>query len=104
MQLSEYLAQPGNSHAEQGNPHVECNALYKRRENFNCYLTASQAIECARHLLEKAQLILDNGIDDAVVQVWNKGEHNEKLYFGLTEARKGRRRNTGRLAPAVDGE
>jgi hypothetical protein len=71
---------------------VECNALYKTKENVNCYLTPSQAMEFARHLLEKAQLNLDYKISDAVVQVWNQGEDNEKLYFGLIEGRKGPRR------------
>jgi hypothetical protein len=90
--LSEYLDHKGNAHSEKGNPHVKCNAMYKTRSNFNCYLTPSQAIEHARHLLEKAQLILDNDITDAVVQVWNQGANTETLYFGLTQARKGPRR------------
>ena len=92
MQLSEFLAQEGNDHSVQGNPGVECNALYKTKQNLNCYLTPSQAMEFARHLLEKSQLILDNGIEDTVIQVWNQGEANEKVYFGLTKARKGPRR------------
>jgi len=92
MQLSDYLAREENEHSEQGNPSVVCNAFYKTKENVNCYLTPGQAIEFARHLLEKAQLMLDHNIEDAVVQVWNQGEHNEKLYFGLTKARKGARR------------
>jgi hypothetical protein len=90
--LREYLEKKGNAHTEAGNPRVKCNAVYKTRSSFNCYLTPSQAIEHARHLLHKAQLILDNNITDAVVQVWNKGEQGENLYFGLTQARKGKRK------------
>ena len=96
VKLSEFLAQPDNPHSQEGNPRVQCNALYKTRKNFNCYLTASQAIRLARYLLEKAQLILDNGIEDAVVHAWNKDENNEKLYLGLNEARKGKRREKSR--------
>ena len=92
MQLSEFLSSDDNEHAQQGNPAVKCNALYKTKDNINCLLTASQAIEFARHLLQKAQLILDSEIEDAVVHLWNQGEHNEKLFFGLTKARKGPRR------------
>jgi len=98
MLLSEFLDQESNPHSKAGNPSVKCNALYKTKNNFNCYLTASQAIQHARHLLEKAQLILDNQIDDAVIQVWNQGESNERLYLGITKARKGVRRKTPRLA------
>jgi hypothetical protein len=92
MQLSEYLSQPGNAHTEQGNPVVACNALYKAEENFNCYLTPAQAISLARNLLQKAQLILDKNLEDAVVHMWNKGKSNEKLYCGLNQARKGPRK------------
>jgi hypothetical protein len=98
MLLSDYLDSEDNAHSEQGNPCVRCNALYKTKQNVNCYLTADQAMEFAQHLLDKAQLIMDNGIKDAVVQVWNQGEHNEKRYFGLTTARKGPRRKKKTLA------
>lgn len=92
MQLTEYLADESNAHSRQGNPHVKCNALYKTRQNVNCLLTATQAIEFAQPLLQKAQLILDDQLEDAVVHVWNQGEQNEKLYVGVTAARKGPRR------------
>jgi hypothetical protein len=92
MLLSDFLADKRNAHKEQGNPVVACNALYKAAENFNCYLTAAQAIALARNLLQKAQLILDEKLDDAVVHMWNKGKANEKLYCGLNQARKGPRR------------
>jgi hypothetical protein len=93
MQLSDYLSQPGNAHTKQGNPVVSCNALYKAEENFNCYLTPAQAISLARNLLQKAQLILDEKLEDAVVHMWNKGKSNEKLYCGLNQARKGLRKS-----------
>ena len=51
MQLSDFLADKDNTHKEQGNPVVVCNALYKAEENFNCYLTPAQAIALARNLL-----------------------------------------------------
>jgi hypothetical protein len=85
----------------QGNPHVECNALYKTGANVNCYLKPGQAIELARHLLQKAQLILDHLLEDDVVHVWNQGTDNEKLYVGLNTARKGpRRRKRSRVRSA----
>jgi hypothetical protein len=92
--FSDFLADKDNAHKEQGNPVVACNALYKAEENFNCYLTAAQAITLARNLLQKAQLNLDEKLEDAVVHVWNKGEANEKLYCGLNHARKGPRRGS----------
>lgn len=92
MKLSEFLADADNPHSEQGNPSVKCNALYKKSKSFNCYLTATQAIQHAQHLLQKAQLILDHGLEDAVVQVWNSGVNSEILSCGLTERRKGPRR------------
>lgn len=92
MLLAEFLSEESNPHSKHGNPHVNCNALYKTRTNINCYLTASQAIEHARHLLEKAQLLLDNDVEDGVVHVWNQGESSERLNVGLNQARKGPRR------------
>ena len=98
MQLSEFLVQKDNLHAQQGNPSVRCNALGKTAKSFNCYLKPSQAIEFARHLLQKAQLILDSSTEDAVVHVWNVGEDNESVSFGLNTARKGHRQKKGRRA------
>lgn len=92
MQLSDFLADKQNPHKQQGNPSVACNALYKTKENFNGYLTASQAIDLARHVLQKAQLILDHDLKGAVVHLWNQGEDKETLYVGLSKARKGGRR------------
>jgi hypothetical protein len=74
------------------NPHVKCNALYKTTRNFNCYLTAAQAVEFAHHLLGKAQLLFADGQDGSAVQLWNEGPENEKIYFGIVKARKGSRR------------
>lgn len=99
MQLSEFLTQSGNSHTVEGNPVVACNALYKNADNFNCYLTPSQAITLAQHLLQKAQLILDEKLEDTAVQVWNKGADNEKLYCGLVKARKGPRKSSKKTPP-----
>jgi hypothetical protein len=76
MHLSEFLSQTDNAHQAQGNPSVACNALYKNADNFNCYLTPAQAMAFAQHLLQKAQLILDEGLEDTAVQVWNKGAAN----------------------------
>lgn len=98
MKLDDFLADEANPHSEAGNPSVKCNAVYKTKNNLNCYLKASQAVEFARHLLAKAQLILDHQLDDAVVHIWNQGENNEKLYFGLTSARKGARRKKKQTA------
>jgi hypothetical protein len=98
MLLSEFLADKGNAHKEQGNPVVACNALYKAEANFNCYLTPVQAIALARNLLQKAQLILDEKLEDAVVHLWNKDQSNnkanERLYCGLTKGRIGPRRGS----------
>jgi hypothetical protein len=92
MLLSEFLADKENPHKKQGNPSVKCNALYKKAENINCLLTPTQAIALARNLLQKAQLIIDENLDDAAVHVWNQGKDNEKLYCGLNKLRKGPRK------------
>jgi hypothetical protein len=94
MMVSDFLADKDNAHKEQGNPVVACNALYKAEYNFNCYLTPAQAIALARTLLQKAQLILDEKLEDAAVHLWNKGKDNEKLYCGLNQARKGPRKGS----------
>lgn len=116
MKLSEYLAQVGNQHTQQGNPHIKCDALYKTAKSLNCHLTPTQAIEFARCLLQKAQLILENNIEDANVQVWTAGEHKKSLYFGLTVAskaqqhkkashrKKGPRRKKGSGAGSTDAK
>lgn len=93
MNLNEYLVgYETNEHADQGQMPVKCNAVYKAKANFNCYLTPAQAIEVAQNLLSKARILIDHQIEGAVVQLWNKGESSETLYFGLTNARKGPRR------------
>ena len=92
MKLSDYLAVTNSAHKQQGNPAVEVNALYKTRENINCYLTATQAMNLAENLLMKARLIQEEGIDDAIVHLWNQGANNETLYCGLNQARQGPRR------------
>ena len=94
MLLSDFCKQKDNLHSKQGNPVVACNALYKAEDNVNCYLTPAQAIALARNLLQKAQLILDEKIEDAAVHMWNKGKYNEKLYCGLNIARKGPRKTS----------
>jgi hypothetical protein len=93
MLLSDFLADKDNPHKKQGNPGVTCNALYKTEENFNCYLTPTQAIALARNLLQKAQLILDEKLEDAVVHLWNQGKQKERLSCGLNKARKGPRKD-----------
>ena len=92
MLLSDFLADKENSHKKQGNPSVKCNALYKKTENINCLLTPAQAIALARNLLQKAQLILDENLEEAAVHMWNQGKDNEKLYCGLNKLRKGSRK------------
>jgi hypothetical protein len=84
---------------------VSCNALSKTKSSINCNLTPSQAITLARHLLQKAQVILDERLDDAVVQLWIVGRNNERLSCGLTKRRKGprRRKKPATLAQA-EGE
>jgi hypothetical protein len=101
MLLASFLADKDSAHRKQGNPHVVCNALYKGEENVNCYLTPAQAIELARNLLQKAQLILDEKLEDAVVHLWNQGKANERLYCGLNQARKGPRRGAKKPQPAT---
>lgn len=69
MPVMDFLDQADNTHSTQGNPGVLCNALYKAEENFNCYLTPVQAIALARNLLQKAQLLLDENLEDGVVHL-----------------------------------
>ena len=78
MLLSDFLAQKDNAHSEQGNPVVACNALYKTEENFNCYLTPSQAIALARtkgdngtrELLERILLNEEESVDWLEAQLY----------------------------------
>jgi len=74
------------------NDTIVCNALFKTQDSVNCYLTPTQAMALAQHLLQKAQLILNEHLEDAVVQLWNTGKENEQLHCGLIEARKGPRK------------
>jgi len=46
----------------------------------------------SRNLLLKAQLILDEHLEDAAVQMWNPGQASEKVRCGLIKVRKGGRR------------
>ncbi len=54
-------------------PGVKVNALYKSEKSINCYLTPTQAMELSEALLTKARLILEEGVDDAAVQLWVRG-------------------------------
>ena len=100
MKLAEYQDQ----NPRRPNPSVTCNALYKTARNINCYLTPSQAIQLAQHLLGEAQCLLDNDVTDGTVQLWNQGEASEKLHCGLIEARKGPRRKTTADGSVGNGE
>ena len=96
MKLSEFLATPENAHTKEGNLRVKCNSLDKTRTSFNCNLTPDQATDLAQFPLAKAQIIRTKGIEDAAVQLWNVGKEQETLYLGLTPARKGPRKKTGK--------
>lgn len=106
MTLNEFLATDGNSESAQGNPGVTCNALSKTEKSFNCNLTVAQAIALARHLLGKAQIIMDENINDAVVQLYNIGLDSERLSCGLTHGRIGPRRKKKKpvLSDKPEGE
>jgi|tagenome__1003787_1003787.scaffolds.fasta_scaffold19997832_1 hypothetical protein len=95
MLLHEFYA----NYKKPKNPSVKCNALYKTKDSFNCYLTPSQALQLGQHLLEKTQFILDNNLEDAVIQLWNKGESNESVRLGFETARKGPRKKKSKPAP-----
>jgi len=101
MLIAEFLADKENSHKKQGNPVVRCNALWKKADNLNCLLTPPQAIALARNLLQKAQLILDENLEDAAVHVWNTGKDNEKLRCGLNKRRKGPRKSLKKMKASV---
>ena len=92
MNLREFLSDNRNEHTKAKNPNVRCNALSKTARSFNCQLSPDQATELARYLLDKAQLIRRNRIDDAAVQLWNAGINSETLLLGLMPLRKGPRR------------
>lgn len=102
MLLDDFLAQDGNAESAQGNPGVTCNALSKTEKSFNCNLTVPQALALAQNLLQKAQLIVEAGLEDAVVQVYNIGLNSERLSCGLTHARKGPRRKKAAPDSAAD--
>ena len=92
MKLADWQKQVGKADPRRRNPVVACNALYKTSTSVNCYLTASQALELSRNLLLEAQIILDAGLEDAALQVWNSGRANMNLRCGLIPATRGRRK------------
>lgn len=94
MKLADYEALKTNRDKKEGDAKVTCNAVYKTSNNVNVKLTPPQAIELAKGLLMKAQTIIEDGIDDAAVHVWNQGKDVETLYIGIGKPRKGAR--TGR--------
>ncbi len=73
-------------------PSVKCNALWKTKDSFNCYLTPSQAITLARNILQKAQQIIDGETRKTAVHLRSVGAETERLSCGLEDARKGDRR------------
>ena len=61
-------------HREEGNGKVKCDSLYKSKKSVNCHLKAEQAVQLARNLLEKAQLLIEEGCtNDFGVHVWSRG-------------------------------
>ncbi|MEX0977269.1 MAG: hypothetical protein WDZ48_00360 [Pirellulales bacterium] len=74
-------------HKAEGNPKVKCNAQYTANDNWNCKLKANEAIQLARHLLKKAQLLVEEGLDDFSVHLWSTG--SDTLYCGIDKARIG---------------
>lgn len=101
-ELSDFLAQVPSGHEAKANPSVTCNALYKNSNNFNCYLTPSQAISLALRLVQRAQLIREENLVDTAVQLWNQGAVNERLSLGLVNARKGPRKKTKKPPTGAD--
>ena len=94
MFLDEFRSNEMGRKEADSNLAMTCNALYKSAVTVNCYLTCTQAITLAQHLLFKAQAILDNGLEDAAVHLWNTS--GERLHVGMTKARKGPRRKQSR--------
>lgn len=92
MKLLTLLKSDADSQTVKDNPSVKCNALSKTDKSLNIQLTPGQAIEFARHLLQKAQLLIDRDVEDGTVQVWCVGVDSEAVSFGLMPARKGPRR------------
>jgi hypothetical protein len=92
MRLQDFLKDPGNEHKREGNRSAKCNALSKTGKSFNCQLTPDQATDLAQFLLQKAQLLRRNKIEDGTVQLWNVNENSETVSAGLIAARKGPRR------------
>ena len=88
MLLSQFLSDPNNPHKRDGNPCIKCNTVYKKDGSFNCYFTPTQAMEFARHILAKAQLILDNGIDDAGVHLWSMCAETQESILASTNSGK----------------
>jgi hypothetical protein len=52
------------AHKETGCPGAKCQSIVIKPKSFNCYLSASQALELARDMLLKAQIILEYGDED----------------------------------------
>lgn len=76
-------------HREEGQAKVRCNAIYKNQKNLNVKLKATQALQLAKGLIQKAQILLeeeDGLADDWAVHLWSTG--GNRLYCGLSPATK----------------
>jgi hypothetical protein len=66
------------------NPKVKCNAVEMNSKYLSCHLYPSEAIELARNLLEKAKLIIDEGVEDAAVHLWSDAQQTpDTLLCGI---------------------
>lgn len=89
MLLHEFMSRAAGDPPKVKNPGVKCNALSKTPKSFNCNLLPQDAIQLADNLRKLAQVVIDNEIIDAAVQIYNIGESSETLSLGLIKARKG---------------
>jgi NAD-dependent DNA ligase len=89
MKLATDPAITRNACDQPGSAAVEVSAVCKTSESFDCYLSVTQAMRLAQHLLMKAELIQEEGRADSVVHLSNPGPENERLYCRLHDAREG---------------
>lgn len=71
------------AHSDTKCPGAKCHYIHSTESSFNCELSASQAIELARNVLLKAQLILDYGQQDTdFVHLWAM-KNSKSLSVGM---------------------
>ncbi len=87
--LEEFLADPENPHKVEGQLGTNANAVYlpKTKKIVNVYLSPEQALRVARNLVQKAEMLISNNVQDCGIQLWinQRKDKTGTLSFGLAD-------------------